>query len=440
MKISKQSLFLLVLFSIHIIPLFGQLKSGPMLGYSDLKEVMIWVQTNGASTVQIKYWEKGNSKNVHFTEKMSTWKDENFTAHLLVDEVEYGKKYEYTVLVNGKAQSFEYPLEFQTQDLWQYRKDPPNFSFAFGSCNYVNDEKSDRPGSPYGANLDIFTTIDSKHPDFMIWGGDNFYYREPDYTKTGMWYRNDDTRKVEQLAPLLAHTHQYAIWDDHDYGPNDADRSWTLKNLSLEVFKQYWANPNYVFENEGVTGHFSWSDVDFFLMDDRWFKAPNDLEDPNKDYFGEKQLNWLLDAMTYSKASFKIIVTGGQILNPAKVFENMANYEAERNKLLSEIEKRKIPGVLFLTGDRHVHSFWKLNRKDNYPLYEITASPLSAGVAKPHKLDNNEVLVPGTLISKNGFAYIQVSGPKDDRVMNIQLIGTQGELLWEQKLNAKDLK
>ena len=64
--------------------------------------------------------------------------------------VEMGKKYSYEVWIDGKKMNFDYPLEFQTQALWQYRTDPPNFTFAVGSCNYINDENYDRPGRPYG--------------------------------------------------------------------------------------------------------------------------------------------------------------------------------------------------------------------------------------------------------------------------------------------------
>ena len=71
----------------------------------------------------------------------------------------------------------------------------------------------------------------AKKPDFMLWGGDNFYYREPDYTRTGMIHRNDHARAVKSMQPLLANVHQYAICDDHDYGPNDSDRSFPLKNF-----------------------------------------------------------------------------------------------------------------------------------------------------------------------------------------------------------------
>ncbi|MEL6987937.1 MAG: hypothetical protein AAGK97_08910, partial [Bacteroidota bacterium] len=38
------------------------LQSGPMLGYSDFREVLIWVQTKAAADVHIQYWGKDNQK------------------------------------------------------------------------------------------------------------------------------------------------------------------------------------------------------------------------------------------------------------------------------------------------------------------------------------------------------------------------------------------
>jgi alkaline phosphatase D len=351
-----------------------------------------------------------------------------------------GKKYDYEVLVNGKKMAFDYALEFQTQDLWQYRHDPPAFSFIFGTCNYVNEEGTDRPGRGYGGADEVYAAMHAKKPDFMLWGGDNFYYREPDYTRTGMIHRNDHARAVKSMQPLLANVHQYAIWDDHDYGPNDSDRSFPLKHMSLEMFKLYWGNPNYVFPNEGITGKFQWADVEFFLMDDRWNKAPNELNDPTKDYWGAKQMNWLLDALITSKASFKIVVNGGQVVSPAKVFENMANYEAERTYLLKEIKNRKIPGVLFFTGDRHISDLNKLEREGTYPLYDLTVSPMTAGKADAVKLDYNETLVPGTLVQERAFSKIDVSGPLKDRTLTITLFNVKGETIWTKELKSNQLK
>jgi alkaline phosphatase D len=280
----------------------------------------------------------------------------------------------------------------------------------------------------------------AKKPDFMLWGGDNFYYREPDYTRTGMIHRNNHARSVKSIQPLLGSVHQYAIWDDHDYGPNDADRSFPLKYTSLEMFKMYWGNPNFAFPNEGITGKFQWADVEFFLMDDRWNKAPNELNDPNKDYWGAKQMTWLLDQLSTSRASFKIIVNGGQVVSPAKVFENMANYEAERTYLLKELKNRRIPGVLFFTGDRHISDLNKLEREGTYPLYDLTVSPMTAGKADAVKQDYNETLVPGTLVQERAFSKIEVSGPLKDRTLTMTLFNVKGEVIWSKALKSTELK
>ena len=428
------SLFLLA-------PLFvsAQIKSGPMLGYSEMKEVLVWVQTEKPANVSINYWEKGD-KTIHKTEPIATEKSNANIARIIADEVTMGKKYEYEVVVNGKKIAIDYPLEFQTQELWQYRKDPPAFSFLFGTCNYVNEEATDRPGRPYGGADEVYASMYAKKADFMLWGGDNFYYREPDYTRTGMIHRNDHARAVKSIQPLLGSVHQYAIWDDHDYGPNDADRSFTMKYTSLEMFKMYWGNPNFAFPNEGITGKFQWADVEFFLMDDRWNKAPNELNDPNKDYWGAKQMTWLLDQLSTSRASFKIIVNGGQVVSPAKVFENMANYEAERTYLLKELKNRKIPGVLFFTGDRHISDLNKLEREGTYPLYDLTVSPMTAGKADAVKQDYNETLVPGTLVQERAFSKIEVSGPLKDRTLTMTLFNVKGEVIWSKALKSTELK
>jgi alkaline phosphatase D len=133
-------------------------------------------------------------------------------------------------------------------------------------------------------------------------------------------------------------------------------------------------------------------------------------------------------------------VNGGQIINPAKVFENMANYEQERNQLLKEIQNRNIPGVVFLSGDRHTSSFWKLERPGTYPLYDLTVSPLTAGTATPHKLDLNDQLVAGTMTQERSFATLSVSGPLKDRTLQITLRNVKGDILWKQELKSNLLK
>jgi alkaline phosphatase D len=432
---------ILLFLLIHTIGTNAQIKNGPMVGYSDMKEVMLWVQTEKPAKVKFVYWEQDAPTKKMTTDEVSTTKMDGFVAKIVCDEVTMGKKYNYEVLVNNKKVARDYPLSFQTQELWQYRKDPAPFKFAFGTCNYINEESTDRPGQGYGGHNEIFKAIYDKKPDFMLWGGDNLYYREADWnTRTGMIHRNTHSRNIPEIQPLLGNTHQYAIWDDHDYGNNDSDRSFASKNMALEMFKLFWANPNYIFKDEGITGTFQWNDVQFFMMDNRWFRAPNDGHG-DRDYYGKKQLNWLIDAISSSNATFKIIVTGGQIVNPIKVFENMSNYDAEREELFKRITDSKAKGVLFLTGDRHHTVLQKLERAGaNYPLYDLTVSPLTSGPAKPVKAEENLQIVEGTIFTERNFSICEVSGPLKDRVLKISIFDSKGEQKWTKEIKASELK
>jgi hypothetical protein len=117
---------------------------------------------------------------------------------------------------------------------------------ATGSCAYINEAAYDRPGNPYGSEYEIFEAINESKPDFMIWLGDNMYLREPDWNSwTGITKRWTHSRSVPEMQPLLASAHHYAIWDDHDYGPNNSDRGWWNKNQTYEAFQLFWANPSY---------------------------------------------------------------------------------------------------------------------------------------------------------------------------------------------------
>gem|GEM_PF-6823568 len=56
--------FTILLSCLWIQGVFAQanlLQSGPMVGYSEMKEVLLWVQTKSSAKVKFAYWEKGNA-------------------------------------------------------------------------------------------------------------------------------------------------------------------------------------------------------------------------------------------------------------------------------------------------------------------------------------------------------------------------------------------
>ncbi len=419
------------------------LQSGPMLGYSDMFEVLLWAQTTAPADVNIVYWDLESLDARMETETVATTKAGGYTAKMIADQVQPGRRYGYELHINGANVERPYPLEFQTQVLWKWRTDPPDFRIATGSGFYVNDTPYDRPGKPYGGGFEILDAMVEKSPDAMVWLGDNLYYREPDfYTRTGMIYRSTHTRSFPGLQPFLASVHQYAIWDDHDYGPDNSDWSWREKTTALEVFDLFWGNPELgPPELGGNATTFQWGDVEFFLPDNRWFRSSEHRISGHKQVFGEKQLQWLIDALTFSQASFKIIVSGGQLLNPVAQWDSYATYPVERARFLQLLQENDITGVVLLTGDVHYAVLSKLERRGTYPLWEITTSPITSG---PAGLDpetyGNHLAEPGTLFIERNFATLDFSGPRDDRVMKVTVWDVNGDELWSKEIRARELR
>ncbi|MCB0601801.1 MAG: alkaline phosphatase family protein [Saprospiraceae bacterium] len=420
------------------------LQSGPMLGYSEMREVLLWVQTTEPAEVFVTYWEKDiEHPDTLMTRVNLTDEEEANTVKLIADQVMPGKHYQYQLYINGEPVTLNYPTEFQSQPIWKWRHDPPDFTMVTGSCAYINEPEFDRPGTPYGSHYEIFQAIYQQHPDMMLWLGDNTYLREADwFTATGYWHRYTHTRSIPELQPLLASTHHYAIWDDHDYGPNDSDRSWVHKERAHQVFQAFWGNPTYGIPGleGGITTMFQFHDVDFFLLDDRWFRSPDKRKYGDRTMLGKKQLEWLLDALSTSEATFKIVATGNMVLSTAAVAENYSIYPEEQAYLIEQLEKEHIPGVVFLTGDRHYTELSKYSGKNGYVLYDLTCSPFTSGVNTSGDKENNAWLVPGTVVMEHNFARIHFSGPEKERVMTIAVFNAAGEKKWEREIRASEWK
>ncbi len=427
---------LLLLAANSIFAQANLLQSGPMVGYSTMREVLLWVQTKESAEVSFDYWIKGtNRAKVFHTASVMTSKAGAFTAKLIADEVQQGHRYEYELRINNIPVPRPYPTEFQSQELWQWRHDPPDFTVAVGSCAYVNEPEYDRPGRPYGSHYEIFTSIHEKRPDVMLWLGDNVYTREGDFSETGFYHRYTHTRSLPEMQPLLASTHQYAIWDDHDFGPNDLDGSSVLKELALRTFKLFWGNQTY-----GINGHpsvisnFKFNDIEFFGLDNRYYRSANTRKTGKRQMFGEEQLQWLISRLAESQAPFKIIMAGGQVLNTAPVYENYIHlFPEERKRLLELIEKENIKGVVFLSGDRHFTELSAYKNKAGNMVYDLTASSLTAGT--PNKItEQNDHLVEGTVYLKNNFAMLTFKGPRKKRVMNITIYDSDGKQVWTKDI------
>ncbi|MHC1776122.1 MAG: alkaline phosphatase [Lentimicrobium sp.] len=411
------------------------LQAGPMPGYADMREAMIWVQTTKPATVYAEYADSENPGMWRRTNKILTTKATAFTAKLIADTVEPGRFYNYRLFIDEKPVSLPYPTRFNTPPLWKWRGDPIDFTMLAGSCAYINQPEYDRPGIPYGGDYRIFTGMATQKADFMLWLGDNVYLREPDWNSlTGIYKRYTHSRSLPELQPFLASTHHYAIWDDHDYGPDNSNKSFFNKEMTFDAFRLFTGNPTYGnSEMKGAITSFQWGDADFFLLDNRWYRDPDELIKTGKTILGEKQLGWLLDNLATSKATFKIVAMGGQFLSDAATAElySANGFQEERQKIIDFIYLHQIKNVIFITGDVHFSEISALRNEGSPTIYDLTFSTMSAGVNKNGSNWKNTLRIPETVTLERNYGVIHFSGPERERKITVSCYNSDNRKLWE---------
>ncbi|MEZ4755362.1 MAG: alkaline phosphatase D family protein [Flavobacteriales bacterium] len=426
-----------LLFTTPVVATAQTAVNGPMVGHCDMLEVTIWMQCAGPCEAAVEYWAIDRPDSVLRTTTVRSKAEQAHAFDIVVSKVLPGTTYGYRPVIDGTGVDVGQPLTFRTQPLWAHRTDPPPFRVVLGSCAYINEPAYDRPGRPYGGDLGIFASMAARKAELMLWLGDNVYLREPDWgSRSGFLHRYTHTRSEPALQTLLRTGAHFAIWDDHDHGPNDSDGSFVHSATAREVFDLFWPNPTCGVPGvPGVGTDFSYADVDFFLLDNRTHRVPGDVRTSSPAILGEAQLDRLIRALKYSRASFKVVAVGGQVLNNAAVFENYATVPGEREELLKRLAEEDIRNVVFLTGDRHFTELSSLVLGNGARAYDLTCSPLTSSAYVPN--ENNDNRVDGTLVTERNFAELSFTGPKAERMMTITVFNTAGEQLWKRSIQRE---
>lgn len=489
-----KTLFWLLSFSLlHHLSLWGdntyeKLQSGPMIGHVSMAEVLIWVQTTGPSEVRVKYWHQADPNQRFETDPVQTKKETAYVAKCLADRVRSDSRYGYELWIDGEKvtprfrdgfrNGAEIPLEFETPMNWRFREEGHrvfDFTIGFGSCAYINQEGGyDRLSNetPYGADYEIFESIYEVDPDIFVWLGDNVYLREADWTSwTGILQRWTHDRSIPHLRGLLANRPNYAIWDDHDYGPNDSGWDFWNKAQTTEAFNLFYGNPSAGLPTlPGIFTFFNRGDVNVYLLDNRFHRdGPEHLNafDREKDLLGRRQVDWLISSLKYRQiqsvrgsapsypSNFNLICIGNTVIGDNGSVDNYLLYDEEWQYLMDRIMEEEIDGVVFVSGDVHYGEVNLLELKGGgqagvpgkagqlgkaYRFLEVTTSPLTAGPwSGPENNRYRYDLFPGEkdTVGVRNFATLSFEGPLDDRIMSIRFFDTDGNLL-NQKENAAE--
>ncbi len=411
-----------------------------MHGFPGETEATLWIETDAVTPVTVRWRVDGESAERTLAFAAATT-DDRITVARLAGLTPGGRA---TYLVEAGPDRRDGFV--RTQPNWRGSADAAELAIALGSCFFLAG--SDPAGSDpnYGQGFEIFDAIAAKRPDLMLWLGDNLYLQKQDlYDPPAMAARYRRQRAFEPLQALLTATTHLAIWDDHDFGPNNSGASFALKAETLKLFRRYWPNPaSGLPDVPGTFGVARFGDLTFFLLDDRYYRSSNRAPDgPDKTMFGRRQLDWLKQALAAApRNSIKIVAGGSQFWKRDGRFEGWHHFATERRAFSAWLDAQKIEGVVFVSGDRHFSELLRIERPDAYPLYEFTSSPLTS--RPPVRLDaadrDNPDVVPETQIARRQFGMIRVTGPGTDRRIGFESYDAAGRMLWRHEIRANDLR
>lgn len=416
----------------------AELVNGPMLAHVSMREAKVWVQTDAPSVVRVHYTEVGGAPDGYWTAPVETDGRRGHTAVITLDRVEPGNTYRYGLELNGERTGGE--ASFRTLENYFERNPPPDFRFAVGGAHYAVEDGFEPPYRTLGGGYDIFNSIAAQDPAFMIWAGNTAHLRPSDWdSQTGYLKRFAQARSIPQLQSLLASIPHYATWSSADYGGPHGGRLSSTRQIAENSFKAFWPRPVQIAQLEGVATQFRYADADFFLLDVRSYRndAPDSATRP--EILGPEQIAWLRQALIESTATFKIVVAGAPILNPADSRENLSYAEREHTEFLQMMRDERITGLFFISGGKRYGELTKLVHANSYNLYDLTLGPLTAEVGEPGD-ELNFFRSPGSSTFERHFAVIECTGSEAERALNIKIMSMEGKELWNRRIHSSELQ
>jgi len=429
----------LIIFILQLLlqPLSAKLISGPMLAGLEMREAQIWVQSDAPSIVRVAYEEANAPGNQCWSDPVETAPELANTATVILRRIEPGKTYNYQIELNGERLPTSYSLT--SPAFYHGRTPPPDFTVAVGGAHYRIEEGFEPPYQIMGAGYEIFETIAASKPALMLWLGNTAHLRESDWpSKSGYLKRYTHARAAPELSKLLAGTPNYAIWGEADYGTPGAGARYSYREDAAACFKAFWPRPAMMKGLDGVASRFRYADVDFFMLDTRSFRNDNPSSEEPFQILGQAQLDWLRQELIQSTATFKVVLAGAPILNPAKSRSNLSYAEQEHNRLLQMLRSEQISGLFFISGGKYYGELTRLVHASSYNLFDLTVGPLTA---KPR--DNQDELnffrMPGSSTFERHFALIGFKGPEGARRIVIRIMSLEGKELWQREITASGL-
>lgn len=310
---------------------------------------------------------------------------------------------------------------------------------AFGSCA---DHEQPQP---------ILRDVVARQPDVFIYLGDNIYGDTEDMEVLKGKYSQLGSKP--EFQALRAAVPTLAIWDDHDYGANDAGKEYPKKQDSRGIFLDFWKVPvesarrshpgiyhSHLFQEDNRT-------LQVILLDTRTFRDPlahntvsswkNDYHpdtNPDKTLLGQAQWTWLAEELR-KPADVRIIASSIQFGHQYNGWESWTNLPHELLKMISTIRNAKAHGVVFISGDVHWGEISVLDVEDLYPLHDVTSSGINKDWDDVEPNQNRH----GPVVREFNFGMIEIDWGDEDPVIALSITDVNGKIRVTKRLPLSSL-
>jgi alkaline phosphatase D len=309
---------------------------------------------------------------------------------------------------------------------------------AFGSCN---DQAREQP---------LWAPIRETDPDLWLWLGDNIYADTENMRVMDSMYAAQ--KQKPGYRALRQETRILGTWDDHDYGANDAGRSYPKRDSSQQLFLDFFDVPDDDprRQREGVYSAHTFGPPDrqvkIILLDTRYHRDPIS-RDPNSnqryypnatgDVLGETQWDWLERELRASEARITLVGTSIQAVSSQHPWEKWSNFPEARRRLFDVIERSGTPGVVLLSGDRHKGELSRHDEAIGYPLYDFTSSGLTHYVSPESEPNRHRV---GDYVTALHFGLLTIDWDADPVTLALEIRGTDNESRFRHTIRLPELR
>jgi len=415
------------------------LPDGTAVGDITSHSAELWLKTQGPKRIQVEWasveaWKRISAmasvqSPAARTPPVLTGPETDFTLTVSFEHLSPGIRYRYSVLAEDPDQRERASRpHVASQGEFTTLPDPDTSApVTFAWSGDLGGQERCRQGE---AGYPIFDTIRGQRPDFFIFLGDTIYAdgvclsppNEPGsnaIATTLPEYRakHDYQRGAPALRRFLESVPVYVTWDDHEVKNNFAGPFETQMAAGRQAFREYWPIHTNVSDPHRLYRTIRYgADLEMFLLDTRQYRSRNaDPDGPAKTMLGAAQLQWLLEGLAASTATWKVVVTSVPLSVPKGGGSAVPGYdgwaggsdgtgfERERQVIVEGILEKRLSNVVFLGGDIHwvQANVYDPNRDGTPDFYEFISGPLSA---KPGRLTApSPTLHPTTLINEEGY-------------------------------------